>query len=130
MTEPRRIITSVIDLHGRCGHPAYDPALNAKVIYVGRRQWWGANRILEAHPLGNPYSVKRYGLHESLTRYADRMLGSADLIAVAKSLHGLTLGCWCLDTLPACHGLVVAAVADDDVGRIAVVLEQARGDTA
>lgn len=119
-------LTVVIDLHGRRGHPAHDPALNPKVVYVGRRQWWGADRILEGHPLGNPYSVKRYGLHESLTKYADWLLSDTERVAVAKGLHGLTLGCWCLDTLPACHGLVVAAVADDDIGRIGAVLEQTR----
>jgi hypothetical protein len=119
--------TSVIDLHGRRGHPAYDPALNPRVVYVGRRQWWGADRILDAHPLGNPYSVKRYGLHKSLAKYADRLLGNAELGAVAKALHGLTLGCWCLDTLPACHGLIVAAVADGRIDDISGVLKLARG---
>lgn len=117
--------TLVIDLHGR-RDTAYDPALNQRVIYIGRRQWWGADRILEAHSLGNPFSVKRYGLHESLVQYADWLLGNPERTAIAKSLHGLTLGCWCLDTLPACHGLVVAAVADGDLGRIGVVLERAR----
>lgn len=118
--------TSVIDLHGRRNHPAYDPALNPKVIYIGRRQWWGADRILEAHPLHNPYSVKRYGLHESLVKYANWFTGNTERVAIAKSLRGLTLGCWCLDTLPACHGLIVAAVADDDYDRVAAVLERAR----
>lgn len=119
--------TSVIDLHGRRDHPTYDPALNARVVYVGRYQGWGAGRVLHGHPLGNPFGVKRYGLHESLVKYADWLLGSPERVAIAKALHGLTLGCWCVDTRPACHGLVVAAVADDDLDRIAVVLEQARG---
>lgn len=120
--------TSVIDLHGRRGHAAYDPALNPKVVYVGRRQWWGADRILNAHPLGNPYSVKRYGVHESLTKYADWLLSNSGRVAVAKGLHGLTLGCWCLDTLPACHGLIVAVVADGRLDDISGVLKLARGD--
>lgn len=118
--------TSVIDLHGRRDHPAYDPDLNPRVIYVGRYQGWGAGRILPGHPLGNPFGVKRYGLHESLVKYADWLLGSPKRVAIAKELHGLTLGCWCVDTRPACHGLIVAAVADDDYGRIAAVLEMAR----
>lgn len=122
--------TSVIDLHGRRGHAAYDPDLNPQVIYIGRYQGWGAGRVLLGHPLGNPFSVKRYGLHQSLVKYADWLTGNPERVAIAKSLRGLTLGCWCLDTLPACHGLVVAAVADDDLGRIAVVLEQARAGGA
>lgn len=124
---PEQPATSVIDLHGKRGHPDYDPDLNPRVVYVGRRQWWGAGRILEAHPLANPFAVRRYGLHESLVRYADWLLGNPERVTLARTLRELTLGCWCLDTLPACHGLVVAAVSDDDLGRVAMVLERARG---
>ncbi|NUQ98259.1 MAG: DUF4326 domain-containing protein [Streptomyces sp.] len=117
--------TTVIDLHGRRDHPAYDPALNPNVIYIGRYQGWGAGRILLGHPLGNPFSVKRFGLYESLVKYADWLFSDAERVVLARSLRGKTLGCWCLDTRPACHGLIVAAVADDDLGRIAAVLELA-----
>lgn len=119
--------TSVIDLHGRRNHPTYDPALNPNVIYIGRYQGWGAGRVLLGHPLGNRFGVKRFGLHESLVKYADRLLSNAERVAIARSLRGKTLGCWCLDTRPACHGLIVAAVADDDYDQIAVVLELAQG---
>ena len=122
--------TSVIDLHGRRDHPAYDPALNQNVIYVGRYQGWGAGRILLGHPLGNPFGVRRYGLHESLVKYADWFTSSPERVALAKTLRGKTLGCWCVDTRPACHALIVAAVADDDYGRIAAVLELARSSAA
>jgi hypothetical protein len=124
---PAQVHTAVIDLHGKRNHPDYDPALNEEVVYVGRRQWWGADRVLDGHPLHNPFAVKRYGLHESLTRYADWLLGDTERVAIARSLCGLVLACWCVDTLPACHGLAIAAVADDDRGRIAMVLERARG---
>lgn len=121
------ILTSVIDLHGRRNHPAYDPDLNPNVIYIGRYQGWGAGRILLGHPLGNPFGVGKYGLHESLVKYADWLLGDARRVAIARELHGKILGCWCVGTRPACHGLIVAAVADDDLTRIATVLELARG---
>lgn len=119
--------TSVIDLRGRRNDPLYDPALNPDVIYVGRRQHWGPGRILPAHPLGNPFGVGKYGLHESLVKYADWALADQERIELARSLRGRVLGCWCLSTRPACHGLVVAAVADNDLDRIGVVLELARG---
>ncbi|WP_297827414.1 DUF4326 domain-containing protein [Mycobacterium sp.] len=122
MDEP----TVVINLSGHRDHPDYDPDLNPRVIYVGRYQGWGAGRILLGHPLGNPFGVKRYGLHESLVKYTDWFTSNPGRVALAKSLHGLTLGCWCVDTRPACHGLIIAAVADDDYGRIAAVLEMAR----
>lgn len=119
--------TSVIDLRGRRNHPAYDPDLNPNVVYIGRRQWWGAGRLLDAHPLGNPFGVGRYGLHESLVKYAGWILGDDERIATAKALHGKTLACWCLNTRPACHGLIVAAVADGRLDDIGGVLELARG---
>lgn len=118
--------TSVIDLHGRRGHPAYDPDLNPNVIYVGRYQGWGAGRILHGHPLGNPFGVKRYGLHESLVKYTDWFTGNPGRVALATTLRGKTLGCWCIDTRPACHALIVAAVADDRPDDIQTVLELAR----
>lgn len=126
-SEGCEVRTSVIDLRGKRNHPLYDPSLNADVVYVGRRQWWGAGRLLDAHPLGNPFGVGKYGLHESLVKYADWMLADQRRIELARSLRGRVLGCWCLSTQPACHGLVVAAVADDDLGRIAAVLELAQG---
>lgn len=119
--------TSVIDLHGKRNHPDYDPALNPRVVYVGRYQGWGAGRVLLGHPLGNPFGVKRYGLRESLVRYADWLIDNPERVALARSLRGLVLGCWCLDTRPACHGQIVAAIADGDRDRIAAVLEQAQG---
>lgn len=122
-----RTYTSVIDLHGRRDDPAYDPALNPDVIYIGRRQWWGRDRVLEAHPLANMFSVGKYGLHESLLRYTDWLLGDDERVAIAKALCGRVLACWCVDTRPACHGLVVGAVAEGRPWRIEAVLEAARG---
>ena len=103
--------TLVIDLHGRRDDPNADPALNPNVNYISRRQWWGPGRVLDAHPLQNPFTVKRLGSHEAaVSRYCRHLLDRPDLLALVPALRGHTLGCWCPPLL--CHGHVLAVLAD------------------
>lgn len=99
--------------------------LPAGVVYVGRACYQGGWR-LPAHPLGNPYTVKKYGLYHSLARYARWVVSDPKLVAVAESLRGSVLACFCLDGDP-CHALIAAAVADGRLDDVQRVLELARG---
>lgn len=123
-----RTLTAVVNLHGRRGDPAVDPMLNSRVTYVGRYQFWGAGRMLLAHPLANPFSTRKYNRYTALSLYADRLLASPTLIEVARGLAGGILGCWCHPL--ACHADLVACVADGRLDDIQVVLEWARGGGA
>jgi uncharacterized protein DUF4326 len=119
--EDTDMTTLVIDLHDRRDHPDYDPALNASVVYVSRRQWWGPGRLLDEHPLKNPHAVDRpcraRGCHgivhtreESISAYCRRLLAHPGMLALVPALRGMTLGCWCAPEL--CHGHVLAALAE------------------
>ncbi len=120
MAEPPTTTVSLKD------HRDWRPnGLPAGVVYVGRACYQGGWR-LSAHPLGNPYTIKQYGLYHCLARYAKRVTGDPELVALVTSLRGAMLACFCLDGAP-CHAEIAAAVADDDLDRIAVVLERARG---
>lgn len=80
------------------------------LVYVGRR-WTLGGWDLPAHPLANPYSVRRYGSREAaVAAYIRLLLRRPDLAAQAVRLRGAVLGCWCAPDL--CHAHVVAAVAD------------------
>lgn len=115
------MITLVVNLHDRRGHPDCDPDLNPDVTYVSRRQWWGPGRLLDEHPLKNPHLVDkpcrargcRGALHtreESIAAYCGRLLAHPELLAQVPSLRGRVLACWCTPQL--CHGHVLAALAE------------------
>jgi Domain of unknown function (DUF4326) len=114
-------VTAVIDLHGRRDDPQYDPALNPNVIYIGCSQWWGRDRKLEGHPLGNPWAryMKRLGRDEVVRRYREHLLSHPDLIQIAVDLvhSGKTMGCWCAPE--PCHAdVILEIVALVDAGLI------------
>lgn len=120
-----RTLTAVVNLRGRRDDPAVDPMLNSRVTYVGNRQWWGRGRLLDGHPLANPYRLKTYDRYTSLSLYADRILANRVLVEAARGLASGILGCWCHPL--ACHADLVACVADGRLDDIQVVLEWARG---
>lgn len=75
---------------------------------IGKRGW-----------LGNPYHLTDYSRAESIelfkAAFIDAVKNDAELAAAVAELSGQTLGCWCQrldETEPACHGEVIADVAD------------------
>lgn len=103
-------MTAVINLRGRRDNPDFDPDLNPNVVYLGCRQWWGTGRLLEGHPLGNPWArqMKRLGRDEALRRYSEWLPTVPGLDAILESLRGKTLACWCQPN--PCHCDLVAAL--------------------
>lgn len=106
--------TDVINLHGKRDNPLYDPAHNPNVVCVGDRQWWGHGRLLERHPLYNPYKVKKYGRGEAVRLYREHLFSRPDLLALLPGLRGKVLACWC-DPEP-CHAHLLAELADGPLG--------------
>jgi hypothetical protein len=74
-------------------------------IYVGR-----AAPGLRKSPYANPYSVKAYGLAESLRRYRSHA-EAFDLATLRHDLAGHDLACWCPLDQP-CHADVLFELAN------------------
>jgi Domain of unknown function (DUF4326) len=83
-------------------------AASSDHVYVGRQNCWvdGA----KASKWKNPFSAKKLGIQEALTRYEDHLVRSG-LVADIEELRGKTLGCWC-DPSP-CHGHVLVKYLDE-----------------
>lgn len=107
-------MTTVINLKGRRDDPAFDPALSPDVVYVGNRQWWGRGRLLDGHPLGNPFRVKKLGRDEALRLYREWLPTVPGLEALLEQLRGKALACWCVEPgrEVACHCHVIAAAME------------------
>lgn len=112
---------------GHCQHDETD-------LYIGRHGENGENDITntaagEAGWLGNPFRVGDFDREESIARYCSILLERVEsdqefARALAEDVAGGTVGCWCRtldEDEPACHGDVVARVAD--------ALESSDGDT-
>ncbi|NUR07441.1 MAG: DUF4326 domain-containing protein [Nocardioidaceae bacterium] len=98
--------TTVVDLHGKCGDPAY-----ADVVYVGRPMFQGGWRLY-GHPLANPYRVGRDGDADLVVAKYELWLPTArNLQRHLDALRGHRLGCWCGPGKP-CHARVIARFAD------------------
>ncbi len=88
-------------------------AMNA--IYLGRPMPRCRRPfVARGHALANPFRGP-----DALRRYYHHLLASPDLLALAKSLAGCTLACWCCDSVPGeedgplrCHAECVAQIAD------------------
>lgn len=83
----------------------------AGVVYVGRAN---PTYNLPAHPLANPFKLSRTATPEERwecgARYRRWLTSSPARVALAKSLRGKVLGCWCA---PApCHADLIADLAD------------------
>jgi len=84
-------------------------------VYLGRAQPRCRRPfVAQAHPLANPFRGA-----DALERYYHWLLASPERLALAKSLAGRTLACWCCDSVPGeedgplnCHAEIVAQVAD------------------
>jgi Domain of unknown function (DUF4326) len=82
-------------------------------VYIGRAKWGDAK-------WGNPFTWKAGTLaefvvpkDEVLTRYKAWVLSQPDLVeCIKRELRGKRLGCWCAPN--ACHGDILAAIANDD----------------
>ena len=74
-------------------------------VYIGRPSKWG-----------NPFIIGRDGTRQEVIRkYRDWILANPQLIKqIPLDLRGKTLGCWCRPD--ACHGDVLAELADKDEG--------------
>jgi hypothetical protein len=98
-------MTTVISLRGHRDDPEFDPALNSDVTYCGNRQWWGRGRLLDGHPLANPFRVKKHGRDEALRLYREWLPTVPNLEGLLEELRGKTLACWCKepDRWVACH---------------------------
>jgi hypothetical protein len=98
--------TTVVDLHGHQGDPAY-----ADVLYVGRPMYQGG-WTLHGHPLANPFKIGQDGTAEEVVqRYRRWVLHRPRLAAQLRELRGRRLGCWCAEGQP-CHARVLAELAD------------------
>ena len=95
----------IINLHGR--------PLQPNEIYIGRE-----SRGLKGSPLGNPFSVGKYGREGCIEKYrvwlwhqlgdpaSDAYKEIHNLAALYVRTGKLTLACWCKPE--PCHGDVVA----------------------
>jgi hypothetical protein len=74
-------------------------------VYIGRPSKWG-----------NPFQIGRDGTRARvIARYREYLMGRPDLLAaIVPELRGKTLACWCAPL--ACHGDVLAELADADTG--------------
>lgn len=70
-------------------------------VYIGRPSRWGNPFVLGIH--GNRAEV--------LQKYREWLGLHPELVRDARSLRGLTLGCWCAP-LP-CHGDILREIADE-----------------
>lgn len=102
--------TTVVNLRGHRDDPAF-----ADVVYVGRALRMGGWNLLTS-PLADPYRVGRDGsLAKVLARYEALLMSRADLRALARSLRGRRLGCWCAPN--PCHAELIARIADNEPER-------------
>ena len=94
-------------------------------VYIGRfgasGEYTFANQpIGDRGWLGNPYKESVYGREECIALFTEDLLERVDedpelRRALAEDVAGRDLGCWCReldDDEPACHGDVIARVAD------------------
>jgi hypothetical protein len=97
--------TTVVNLKGHRDDPAYDD-----VVYVGRAMHRGGWH-LDGSPLACPFRPGPDGSREEVVaKFRVHLLGRPELLALARSLRGKRLGCWCAP-LP-CHADVIAEVAE------------------
>lgn len=92
-------------------------------VYIGRGEG-GDVHILNSEVgeygwLGNPYPLSDYDREESIARFTrdflDRIESDKEFRHAVAELKGENLGCFCQnleDEGPACHGEVIAHVAD------------------
>lgn len=81
-------------------------------VYIGR-----ANRFkgLKKSIWANPFSIPKDGTREEvIEKYRAYLLNQPDLLIQLPELRGKRLGCWCFPE--ACHGDVLAELADMEVG--------------
>jgi Domain of unknown function (DUF4326) len=67
----------------------------------------------------NPFKIgPEMSREESIRQYRARLLSSPALLAAVPELRGKVLACWCKerDRAVACHGDVLAELADAGVG--------------
>jgi Domain of unknown function (DUF4326) len=96
VTGARRVKVTGDLFHGRIPDGA---------VYVGRQ----APGLCRS-PYANPYSVKTYGLAESLLRYRLHIEGF-DMATLERDLTGKDLACWCPLNRP-CHADVLLELAN------------------
>lgn len=115
--------TTVISLKGHISE--YGPRLERApdgLVYVGRR-WTMGGWDLPAHPLRNPFTLRRCGTPEAaVAAYIRHLINRPDLDDQADALRGHTL---------ACHANVIAWYADgltrDQLAERADDLDRAAG---
>jgi hypothetical protein len=69
-------------------------------MYIGRNMSYYVKGA-DGSKWRNPFSVKKYGREECLTKY-ETYIKSSDLYNDLDELKGRTLGCWCKPE--SCHG--------------------------
>lgn len=88
-------MTTVVNVR----HDHYD-------VYIGRGGQWG-----------NPFRIGRDGTREEvIEKYREWILGQPYLLGQFSMLKGKRLGCHCAPH--ACHGDVLAEMADIDIGEL------------
>lgn len=81
-------------------------------VYIGRRM----GTDYPESELHNPFRVNDVGSVETAVEmFYERIKGSQELMATARTYKGKTIACWCKDRgdiHQLCHGDVIAAIAD------------------
>jgi Domain of unknown function (DUF4326) len=87
-------------------------APHAHTVCIGRPSKWG-----------NPFVIGKHGSRQFvIARYCQYLRSQPQLLAALHELEGQALGCWCAPL--ACHGDVLAALANAPCGHRGDVLEQ------
>lgn len=77
-------------------------------IYIGREE---PRAKLKASIWANPYTIKEYGIKESLRLYELHARNSPELMRRLFMLRGKILGCWCVNSEETdeikCHGQIL-----------------------
>lgn len=113
-----RKMTSVVKVQRKAGI-----LVNPYDVYIGRNCYQGGHS-LPASKWANPFSVKQYGLDESLSKYRKYITDKIENDPITYDLaeiRGKRLGCWCYNSkdhtfntilAPECHGDILCQLCD------------------
>jgi hypothetical protein len=112
-------VTRVVNIRVGAGMVARTPegGLPEGVVYIGHHQSQGGWDLPESK-WANPFEIDKPGRprdgtrEEVLAKYREYVLLAPELVAALPELRGRVLGCWC--TPEACHGDVLAELADEE----------------
>ena len=106
--------TRLVDVHAkslreRDIHDFEEWANRPDTLYIGR----GNSHIkaVKRSKWANPFTIKKYGLDECLSKYEDYIRNHKKLFDSLHELKGMELGCWCSPNK--CHGDILIKLIDE-----------------